>query len=116
MENRTLSYSGDPLVRAFLCQHYVSLFIISVCMSFFPFSFRLAECRYKGELALISCKIYSIISDPTKTDQCVQDNICRLQIRLGLKISRVFKYFLLIKVYSVQLNIKCFHIVTAILQ
>ena len=80
MENRTLSYSGDPLVREFLCQHFVSLYeyIISVCMSFFPFSLRLAECRYKGELALISCKMYSIISEPTKTDQCVQDNICRL--------------------------------------
>jgi len=39
------------------------------------FSFRLVECGYKGELALISCKIYSIISDPTRIYQCVQDNI-----------------------------------------
>ena len=77
---------------------------------FLSVQFRLAECRYKVELTLISCSIYSLISDPTKTDQCVQDktvNVCMLLRRLGPKKSRVFKYFLLIEGYSGQLNIKC---------
>ena len=74
MENRSLGYGSDPLVKVFLSIYFVSLIIISGCMSFFPFNLRLVECGYKSELALISCKIYSIISDPTRIDQCVQDN------------------------------------------
>lgn len=69
------------------------------------FSFRLVECSYKGEVALISSTVYNITSDAIKFTYT--SNICRLLIRLGLKMTRVFKQFLLINRYSVQLNITC---------
>lgn len=64
MENGSLFYSGDPLVRVFLCIQFVTLIIISGHMGVFSlFSFRLVECSYKGEVALISSTVYSITSD-----------------------------------------------------
>jgi hypothetical protein len=70
------SLDDGPLVSVCSFTHFVTLIIISECMSLcFKFSFHLAGCMYRGEVAFISNKTYNITSDLARADYCLPVNI-----------------------------------------